>query len=389
VRPAGARARAVIRAPNHLGELVLALPALERAADRWSSTPLVQVVGELLPVLEMSGLEIEPLPMEDRHAVLRAGRRLRAHRPDLGILLTPSFSAALVLRVSGARVRRGVQGGGRSWLLTDARDREPLLEGHRVLEYLCLVGEPPPEGTLPAPRLREPGVGREAWRALRARLEIPAAPAGRRTVGLVPGGNAPARRWPARRFAALAGRLAGRGHRVLVFGGPAEAERSRRVAAGAPAPEAPVDRGRSGGFAVDLGGRTSLQALAGGLDACDVVVSNDTGPMHLAAALGRPVVALEGPADVRQTRPLGVPTRLVGRFSLPCVPCVRNECPRSGPGYRLEDARRECLRSIGVEEVFEATRELLRETAAEPEARPPTDRASGVRRGTRPPAGSG
>jgi ADP-heptose:LPS heptosyltransferase len=95
------------------------------------------------------------------------------------------------------------------------------------------------------------------------------------------------------------------------------------------------------------------------LAGCDALVTNDTGPMHLAAALGTPVVALEGPADVRQTRPLGARVRLIGRFDLPCVPCVKNRCPRTGPGTELTDARNECMWLISVDEVERAAQELL------------------------------
>jgi heptosyltransferase-2 len=113
-----------------------------------------------------------------------------------------------------------------------------------------------------------------------------------------------------------------------------------------------------------MGGRTSLVELAGALDACHLLVTNDTGPMHLAAALDRPIVAIEGPADIRQTRPLANRTRLVGRFDLSCVPCVKNECPRRGRGTILESAERECLRLITVDEVLEASLAILEEASA-------------------------
>lgn len=316
--------------------------------------PLVQVVEELVPVVEMAGIDVDILPLSGRRRVLREGLRLRRVRPDLGVLLTPSFSAALIFWIAGVRERRGTATDGRRWLLSDAVDRRPLLRGHRVNEFLALVergnAAPRPSDDPPPPRLRRLGRAREEWRALAEEAGVPEAaddgdaPA----VGLVPGGNAPSRRWPAGRYAALAARLAGRGHPVLVFGGPGEEALTAEVAG-------------DGGRVRDLGGRTTLWSLAGGLERCAAVVGNDTGPLHLAAAVGRSVVALEGPADVRQTRPLAERLRLVGRFDLPCVPCVENRCPRRGRGYVLASARRECMRSITVEEVEAAVSSLVEE----------------------------
>lgn len=351
-----------VRAPNHLGELVLALPALARAAAVAEAAPVVQVEADLAPVLELSGLEIEILPLDDRHAVFAAARELRRRAPEVGVLLTPSFSAALIFWLARVAERRGTATDARSALLTDRVERDPLLERHRVLEYLELVdpgagerarrsGEEPP-----SPRLERLDEARRAWRALASDLRddpdaadlptedgtVDRAP----VVGLFPGGNAPSRRWPADRFHELARRLGNAGSWTLVFGGADERETTAGVCEGVPR-------------AVDLGGSTSLRELAGGLLACDALVTNDSGPMHLAAALGRPVVSLWGAGDPRQTRPLGAPGRRVGRFDLPCVPCVRNRCPRSGEGYVLERAERECMRLIEVEEVREALAALL------------------------------
>ncbi len=330
----------VVRAPNHLGELILALPALhhvaatERQAGR---RPSVQFVAGLEPILDMAGLDVDRLPIDDRRAVVAGARQVRRSGARRGILLTPSASSALMFSLGGLRSRRGTGGGWRTWMLTDPVRRGPLLEGHRVSEFLALVGARP-EPDPPAPELRLPD-GSAPSREDRGRI----------VVGLFPGANAESRRWPAGRFSALAQRLASAGHRVLVLGGPGEAGLTAVVARA----------GAAFGQCEDHGGRTDLVGLSGLLARCDVLVTNDTGPMHLAAALGTPVVALEGPADVRQTRPLGERVRLVGRFDLPCVPCVRNRCPRTGPGTELPDARNECMWLISVDEVERAVQELL------------------------------
>lgn len=352
--------RLVIRAPNHLGELVLSLPALRRAVSDESAAgraaPVIQIVSWLAPVLQWTVPEADVLPLDDRHAYWSASRALRlaAEGHSLrGVTLTPSFSSALILRLAGVTSLRGTAGEFRTLLLTAAIDRVPLLAGHRVDEFLTLLGFSPGE-VPPPPIIRDSGIAKSAWSSLAGHLRIPTGSASGGSVigsviGMCPGANGRSRRWPADRFGELAARLACVSRHILVFGGRADASLTGLVAS------------RAGERGFDLGGRTSLVELAGALLSCDLLVTNDTGPMHLAAALGVPVLALEGPADVRQTRPLGSRVRLVGRFDLPCIPCVKNECPRSGSGYELPDAERECMRLIEVDEVESAARSMLNE----------------------------
>lgn len=352
--------RLVVRAPNHLGELVLSLPALESLAERarreTGSPLLVQLSAWLVPVLGLSGLDAELLPVVDRRAVLATARALRRTGARRGVLLTPSFSAALIFRLAGLVERRGTAGGGRTPLLTDPVDRAPLLRGHRVAEFLAIAGAPAPEGAPPVPRLRNAERARSAWGRRRRALGLTTEPVP--TVGIVPGSNSESRRWPADRFARVGRELAGSGARVYVLGSAAESGLTAAVAAEA------APRGGSGGAVIDLGGRTGLEELAGALLSCHLLVTNDTGPMHLAAALDRPILALEGAADPIQTGPLASRVRLVGRFDLPCVPCVRNACPRRGRGTVLPEARLECMQLIRPEEVLEASAALLEGSAA-------------------------
>jgi len=352
--------RLVIRAPNHLGELVLALPALHGASERerrgTGTAPIVQVVSWLVPLLALADVDARILPLSDRRDIAAAARELRRYGARRGILLTPSLSSALIFRAAGLTSRRGTGGGGRAWLLTDVLDRDELLADHRVKEFLAIADLPVPVDDPPAPRLTELEPARTAWAERRRAMRIPND--GRRPVALFPGANGGARRWPSEKYAALARSLAGTGCRVLVLGGPTDRPITEMVVAAARTDDGGLDEA-----VLDLGGRTSLLELAGALDECHLLVTNDTGPMHLAAALDRPIVALEGPADIRQTRPLASRVRLVGRFDLPCVPCVKNECPRRGSGTILESAERECLRLVTVDEVLEAALASLEETS--------------------------
>src|SRR5690606_2782170 len=153
----------------------------------------------------------------------------------------------------------------------------------------------------PVPRLALPRRARERWQGL-----VP--PGGGPRVGIFPGSNASSRRWDPERFAAVARSLAAQGEVVVVFG-----------AAGAGALEV------AGGWGRDLGGRTDLARLAAGLADCALVLSNDSGPLHLAAAVGTATVSLWGAGNPASTGIHGAQHRVLRREALPCVPCVRNQ----------------------------------------------------------------
>jgi heptosyltransferase-2 len=293
----------VVRAPNHLGDVVLALPALRAAgAD-------VLVRASLAPLLHLAGLGGRIIPF---NGVVAAARALRAARYEKGVLLPPSFSSALIFALGGVKARRGTDTDGRSILLTDPVPVTSLERLHRSTQYLRLVGETVAEGAALIPRLNVPRPSHEG-----------------RVVGVFPGGNAPSRRWEPARFDELVRRLAKRGDRVVVFGGPTERQLTARVA---------------GNAATDLGGKTDLAQLALGIASCDLLVTNDTGPLHLAAAVGTPTVSLWGAGDPLVTGPLGAGHRLLRHPELDCVPCTKNDCPLAVDRYR-------CLTVITVDDV--------------------------------------
>ena len=149
----------------------------------------------------------------------------------------------------------------------------------------------------------------------------------------------------------MARALAGDGLRVVVMGAPDERDITGRVCDGAPG-------------AIDAGGATDLPGLAALLSVCQLVVTNDTGPMHLAGAVGTPTVTLWGPSDPAEVCPVGARDVRVTGAALPCKPCFKNECPRSGSGTLLPDAHEECMRLITEEEVLAAARGVLEDTLA-------------------------
>ncbi|MFJ8787618.1 glycosyltransferase family 9 protein [Streptomyces sp. NPDC102462] len=155
-----------------------------------------------------------------------------------------------------------------------------------------------------------------------------------------PGASAPARTWHPERCAEAVDLLTDAGHRVVVTGGPGERELTRRV---------------SGRTAVDLGGRTDHRTLAGVLCLADVVVSGNTGPAHLAAAVGTPVVSLFAPVvPADRWAPYGVPSILLGDQTAPCADSRARSCPV--PGHP-------CLDEITGQDVVRAVHKLLQEGA--------------------------
>lgn len=165
---------------------------------------------------------------------------------------------------------------------------------------------------------------------------------GRPYVVIVPAARWATKRWPEERFAAVAQRIDEQlGLVPVVVGAPAEREIASRM------------RQMRGGRFVDLVGRTDVKTLAAVLRGAECVVTGDTGPMHLAAAVGRPVVAIFGPTDVDKTGPYG-PGHVVLMDRADCARCERRSCLWEGQKHELM-----CLRNISVDDVFEAVRRMI------------------------------
>lgn len=331
------------RAPDRLGDLVMAVPALRRLAERYPDRGVdVWCPSALAPVLETAALPLAVMAFRPSGAVWREAARIRDLGYEESYLFTPSLSTAAVARLAGIPRRRGASSGFRNLLLNDRSVRPERPGEHRVSTYMRLVdpewgGGPPPRPRLPVHE-----------RALAQFRQLVAGRFDRPAVGIFPGSNAPARRWPEGKFTALAGILGQEVGTVVVFGGPKQEVLAARVAAGA--------KGRG----IDLGGRTSLGVLAAGFSECDLVITNDGGPMQLAAAVGASIVAIFGSGDPGRTGPLGSHARVIRQPKLPCSPCGKRRCPRRGRGTFLPEAQDECLELIPVEAVVRAARAQLK-----------------------------
>jgi heptosyltransferase-2 len=301
--------RVVVLTPAHLESLVRRLPGVDDAL-------------------------INPFA----HGALKLGARARFGRNLRGrfgeaIVLPHSWKSALVPFFAGIPRRTGFLGEARYGVLSDARRLDEAAVP-RMVDRFCLLADPPGAAAptaSPAPRLTaDPG----SVAAALARFGLAGgAPAVALGIGAEYG---PSKRWPAAHFAALGRRLAAEGYVAFTLGGPGDAAIGDEVAALAPE-------------VVNLAGRTTLPEAIDLIAAAAAVVSNDSGLMHVAAALGRPVIGLYGATSPEFTPPLG-PYAAILREDLPCSPCGKRVCPLG---------HFKCLNDLAPDRVLAALKPLL------------------------------
>jgi len=339
----------VVRLDN-AGDVLLAGPAVRAVAARADRVTLLcgphgTAAAGLLPGVDAVRTWhcpwIDPAP--DRVSAEHVDElvtTVRALAPDRALVLTSFHQSplptALVLRLAGVPWV-GAASDDYPGSLLDLRHRPPegLHEVERALSLAAAAGFPLPEGD-------------DRRLAVRAQ-PCPPLPWAENFVVLHPGASVPARAWPERRWQELGRLLADRGRRVVVTGGPAERALTGAVAAA-----------YGPGDVVDLGGRTSLGELAGVLAAASAVVAANTGPAHLAAAVGTPVVSLFAPTvSFEGWRPWGVPVIALGRGDSECRGTRVAECPF--PGHP-------CLSSVTATEAARAVDALAPQTSMSPSA---------------------
>ena len=328
--------RTLVFAPNWVGDTVMALPVIEAlaAAER---QPAVLARPHLAPLLALcpAVAGVVERQTDDRATI----DELRRRGFDEAVLLPNSFRSAWLTRRAGIARRWGYHGNWRGPILRPAVPR-PARRRQQIADYgdlLAAMEVAPPLDWVP--RLPLPAAAREAGRTLVERTGV----AGDGPlIGLFPGAEfGPSKRWPWRRFAELARQLRRRlpGARILIVVGPKETWLGVRV------------HEESGHLHPLIGPDLDLGQLAASLGALDLLVTNDSGPMHLAAAVGVPCVALFGPTDPRRTAPAGNLHRVLYTDRW-CSPCFRRRCPL---------LRHRCLKEIDVERVLAAACEALDE----------------------------
>lgn len=333
--------KALIVAPSWIGDTIMAQPLfvrlharypglqLDALAPRWVS-PVLQRMGEITDVVD-SPFGHGQLSVKARW---RLGRELAARRYDAVYVLPNSLKSAVVPFMAGIPRRVGFTGESRYGLINvrHTLDKQAL---PLMVERFAQLAEKPgavlPK-PIPHPRIRSTAVDQQKT-LTELGLERPAS-----VIAFCPGAEyGPAKRWPAAHFAALAKKLAAPGRVIWLFGSPKDHAVAEEIAQLAP------------GLCRNLCGATTLGQAVDLLAMADLVVCNDSGLMHVAAALDRPLVTLYGSSSPGFTPPLSDQADILS-LQLDCSPCFKRECPLG---------HLDCLNKLTPERVFAAAQKRM------------------------------
>ena len=329
--------RILVRGVNWVGDTILTYPAVQKLktlfpqchlailvrnslVDLWKTFPYVD---EVVSFEEKRGLGVL---LED----IRLGFLLKKKRFNLAVIFPRSFRSAFQIYLARIPLRLGYQDEGRSFFLTHGISRtDEIFHIHRVHYYQKLIEPFGKDDAWPAPRIF---LTEEDRRWAEEKLKDLGVMDGRPLIGMNPGATyGLAKCWYPNRFGDLGKRLARKWNAsILLFG-----KREERSIAS----EILQSLGEGG---VDLTGKTHLLQLAALLERCHLLITNDTGTMHMASAVGTPVVAIFGPTDPVTTGPWG-DSHVVVRKNVPCGPCLKRICPTD----------HQCMERITVEEIEE------------------------------------
>ncbi|MBN9058838.1 lipopolysaccharide heptosyltransferase II [Kaistia sp. MMO-174] len=325
--------------PSWVGDMVMAASLVAAIRQRFPNRPVdVLAPPASLPISTLIEGVRNAIPLGFGHGQFglsgrwKIGRSLKSAGYGTAIVLPRAFKAVIPPFAARIPERIGYAAEGRSILLTDARSDADRKTARTIDRFVALAGPAGQPPASPRPMLQQPKID---LADLRTRFGLND---DRPVLGLCPGAEyGPAKQWPAAKFAALARLADEAGYRVRLFGGPKDKAISAEIA-------------RLAGVAVDdLSGKTSLIEAAALLGRCAAVVSNDSGLMHVAGALDRPLVVVYGSSSEKMTPPTAPNAEIVS-IELSCRPCFKRECPLGTLA---------CLEGIDAQRVFAAVQRVI------------------------------
>ncbi|MEK7679586.1 MAG: lipopolysaccharide heptosyltransferase II [Deltaproteobacteria bacterium] len=335
----------LVRAPNWIGDAVMCLPAIAALNGLYPKAGIfVLAKARVSPVFENNPLIQEVIEYDDikRHkgiaGRLRLARELRAMGFDLAVLLQNAFDAAFIAYMARIPERAGYSRDFRKQLLTRAIPvTEEIKKAHQVYYYLNIavaLGAKTPKEPQPALYLSK---GEVSWadEFLREKGLGSAI-----LIGASPGASyGPAKRWPEKHFSSVLQRLSKEyGSVPVIFGSKEDLLFAEEVEAGL------------SGQSLNLAGKLTLRQFMALLKRMSLFITNDSGPMHLSAALNAPTVAVFGSTDPGLTGPVGPFTKVVKAPGIDCSPCFERECR-----YKHYN----CLNEIKPDDVYSACKGIM------------------------------
>ncbi|MDD5435358.1 MAG: lipopolysaccharide heptosyltransferase II [Nitrospira sp.] len=345
----------IIFLPNWIGDAVLSLPAIYRIRGLFPSSA-ISVIG-LPHITELfreypyvDDIRVYPAK-EQKAGLLPSANELGKSGFDLAILLPNSLRSAMIARLAGIPLRCGYNRDGRGLLLNiPVKFNEDIKKVHQSEYYLNIVSELEfNPNILPSTCGRELRGGGTSKLYLSKKEEQNAEDLlsrnnicpGDLIIGINPGAAyGSSKRWHPERYGIVAGTLIKKyNSKIIVFGSHKETEIAEEIAAVADAP------------VLNMAGKTSVRELMALIARCRLIITNDSGPMHIAAALGIPVTAIFGSTDPGLSGPIGN-RHIIIKKDISCSPCFLRTCPT--------DLR--CMDMISVEDVLEGVKEVIRKS---------------------------
>ncbi len=352
----------LVRVPNWIGDAVMCLPALMDIREYFAKANITilarPTIAEMLR--EQCGIN-DVLVFENQTShrglfgLLKLSHRIRERTFDLAVLFQNAFEAAVLTSISSIPKRIGYATDGRGWLLSQSVPRPSKGSFHQTHYYQQLVQA----------LTKKPGINRSPTlvvsendqKACEATFPEVCVPPDVLLIGINPGSiYGSAKRWLPERFAEVGDRVVAHilqeypeysSVRCLLMGGKGEEALGREIA------------DQMSSQPIVLSGKTSIRELMCILRRCNLLITNDTGPMHLAQALGVPVVAIFGSTDPEATCPSGGEQTLVCT-KVRCAPCLLRACPidhRCMTGVSTDQVMSAVMKQIEAKSVFTQTRE--------------------------------
>ena len=335
--------RILVRATNWIGDVVMNLPAIAAVRKTFPGARISVLTRPWAAGIFHICNDIDEVILLDSSGIhagitgkLKIARELKHKRFDMAILLQNAIEAAIIAWLAGIPIRAGYNSDARGLLLTHSVKRTKAIRRmHQIDYYLEMVKS---LGCQSAGRKIHLRPGKDCHLLSERLLNEYGMGNNRPLVGVAPGATyGPAKRWFPERFAALADRLIDDfSANVILFGSPGDRESADAVA----------DRARH--TLINLAGKTGLEEAIALIDRCNLFLSNDSGLMHVAGALGIPTIAIFGSTNPVTTSPVGANSVVLYR-AVPCSPCLKEICPT--------DFR--CMELIGINDVYEAARTAM------------------------------